>query len=124
MVENVEYFQQFAGKERIMMVRGVIGHDRDCHSTGSRCGGRWSTSKAGSKGRVAIWYSSVLGLGERSELRWNEEYAECMITSGGAYYFYPCLNFVRERLRVIAEGGMGAFVWEAGQGMKQFYEVL
>ena len=44
--------------------------------------------------------------------------------SGNNLIYFPCLKFIKERLDLFEEYGIGAFVWEGGNGMKYFYELF
>ena len=59
---------------------------------------------------------------------WNEENKECEISANrnniNYLIYYPCLKFLKERLNLFEEANVGAFVWDGGQGLPYFYELL
>ena len=63
-------------------------------------------------------------------IEWNHEYKECFIEIKGnqgsvaAQVTYPCLKFIQSRLEMFSEYGVGAFIWDGGQGLEYFYELL
>ena len=61
-------------------------------------------------------------------MTWNAETKECEITNtmNGINYklYYPCLRFIKERLSLFEEAGLGTFVWDGGQGLAYFYELF
>jgi hypothetical protein len=54
-------------------------------------------------------------------IAWDKDIEECVFEG---HIFYPCNQFIKNRLDYYAEHNMGAFVWEGGQGFKQFYELF
>jgi chitinase domain-containing protein 1 len=67
---------------------------------------------------------------QQVQLSWNQKFKECVMqyvdSSTGApnYVVYPCLKFIKTRLDLFDEFEVGAFIWEAGQGLEYFYELL
>ena len=66
--------------------------------------------------------------GGSPKLIWNEETKECEITAvfkkTNLKIFYPCLKFIKERLSLFEDANLGMFVWDGGQGLQYFYELL
>jgi hypothetical protein len=46
------------------------------------------------------------------------------IRKEGVQYHYPCLKFLEARLVEFQKYKLGFFIWEGGQGLKQFYEIM
>ena len=65
----------------------------------------------------------------RPRVQWLADHKECKVmindgNSGNNLIYFPCLKFIKERLDLFEEYGIGAFVWEGGNGMKYFYELF
>lgn len=61
-------------------------------------------------------------------VQWDSQTKECIYQVRGSSklmdVYYPCLKFLKERLQLLDEYKIGAFVWEGGQGLDYFYEYL
>lgn len=70
-------------------------------------------------------------LKDNPEIEWNASTKECEIKhvhdsdhDRRLSIFYPCLKFLKERLALAEELEVGAFVWEGGQALEYFYQLL
>lgn len=67
---------------------------------------------------------------QQLQLTWNQKLKECVIqyldlsTKAHNHVVYPCLKFIKTRLELFDEFEVGAFIWEAGQGLEYFYELF
>ena len=61
-------------------------------------------------------------------IKYNKKTDECEIDveKGGKVtsFYYPCIKFITKRLELFENSDIGAFVWEAGQGLEYFYELF
>ncbi|CAD8066167.1 unnamed protein product [Paramecium sonneborni] len=55
---------------------------------------------------------------------WDRSNSECIYKSDSISISYPCPDFLVYRLDLIKEFGRGYFVWEGGQGIELFYQLL
>lgn len=80
--------------------------------------------------REAIVASKYLELlkTHQPELLWEETSHESLFTypspSGEHVVYYPTLKFVNERLKLAEELGVGISIWETGQGLDYWYDLL
>jgi len=60
------------------------------------------------------------------QMTWDNEIKECVIHADNrqSLAMFPCLKFLDERLKLLEEYGLGAFIWEGGQGLEYFYEMF
>ncbi|TDH67537.1 hypothetical protein CCR75_005348 [Bremia lactucae] len=65
-----------------------------------------------------------------SNIQWNAETHECQhaytATKSGGHHevFYPCLQFLQDRLQLFEEYHVGAAIWELGQGTLINYDTF
>ncbi|CAD8072943.1 unnamed protein product [Paramecium primaurelia] len=55
---------------------------------------------------------------------WDRSSSECRYKNELVSISYPCPDFLVYRLEIIKEFGRGYFVWEGGQGIELFYQLL
>jgi len=67
---------------------------------------------------------------QKVNINWNYKFKECVIQYSDSsnnspnHLVYPCLKFIKTRLELFDYFEVGAFVWEAGQGLEYFYELF
>jgi len=64
---------------------------------------------------------------ERPPFEWDEVSHEHFFRFGkdeGSIVYYPTLKFVQERIQLAHELGVGIGIWEIGQGLDYFYDLL
>ncbi|KAE9032006.1 hypothetical protein PR003_g8808 [Phytophthora rubi] len=65
-----------------------------------------------------------------SKIRWDPTAHECQhvytAQDTGSHHvvFFPCLQFLQDRLTLYKEHGVGVAIWELGQGLGFFYDLL
>ncbi len=59
-----------------------------------------------------------------TELTWLPKVKEHKLEVGKMSVFYPSLKSLRERLDIAEEMGAGVAIWEMGQGLDYFYDLL
>ncbi|KAG2524888.1 hypothetical protein JM16_004757 [Phytophthora kernoviae] len=75
-------------------------------------------------------YIESLKENDVAKIRWDATAHECqhVYTSVGTgsphVVFYPCLQFLQDRLALYQEFDVGAAIWELGQGLDFFYDLL
>ncbi|CAD8154026.1 unnamed protein product [Paramecium pentaurelia] len=55
---------------------------------------------------------------------WDKSTSECIYKNDQISISYPCPDFLIYRLQLIKKFGRGYFVWEGGQGIELFYQLL
>ncbi|OQR90860.1 chitinase domain-containing protein 1 [Achlya hypogyna] len=59
------------------------------------------------------------------EIEWDAHAHECVFAyAGRRRVYYPCLRSVHERLEYFSGMGAGAAIWEIGQGLDYFFDLL
>ena len=60
------------------------------------------------------------------KVEWKREAMEHKFTSSGSseQIYFPSLFSIQKRLELFAELGTGLSIWEIGQGLEYFYELL
>ncbi|POM71395.1 Hypothetical protein PHPALM_12044 [Phytophthora palmivora] len=65
-----------------------------------------------------------------SKIRWDATAHECQHAYASAetgshhVVFFPCLQFLQDRLKLYKKSGVGVAIWELGQGLDYFYDLL
>ncbi|KAG7386203.1 Chitinase domain-containing protein 1 [Phytophthora pseudosyringae] len=65
-----------------------------------------------------------------SKIRWDATAHECQhvytAAETGSHHvvFFPCLQFLQDRLKLFKEHHVGVAIWELGQGLDFFYDLL
>jgi chitinase domain-containing protein 1 len=75
----------------------------------------------------AIYGADYLSLleSQRPELTWDQRFAETYFTlKDNSVVYYPSTKFIKSRLDFAAAQGVGIAVWELGQGLEYFYDLL
>ncbi|OQR97571.1 chitinase domain-containing protein 1 precursor, partial [Thraustotheca clavata] len=61
----------------------------------------------------------------KPEIQWDSQAHECFFEYGNKRkVYYPCLPSIQERLDLYAKNGFGAVIWEIGQGLDYFFDLL
>jgi len=63
---------------------------------------------------------------EKPSILWDESSHEHYFKFGldDKVIYYPTLNFIWERLQLAEELGVGCAIWEIGQGLDYFFDLL
>ncbi|KAF1331166.1 hypothetical protein FI667_g4563, partial [Globisporangium splendens] len=75
-------------------------------------------------------YINTLKNEDVKKIRWDANAHEChheyYSNAGGDHHvtFFPCLQFLYDRLQLYEQNGVGAAIWELGQGLDYFYDLL
>ncbi|CAH0517330.1 unnamed protein product [Peronospora belbahrii] len=75
-------------------------------------------------------YIQLLKDNNIDRIRWETIAHECRLmhtraeTGSFRLVFYPCLQFLQDRLQLYKEYGVGVAIWELGQGLDYFYDLL
>ena len=83
--------------------------------------------KYGHQGGDAILGSQLvekLGGGEKYKVGWNREAMEHKFSSKGEEIYFPTLYSIQKRLELFKDLGTGLSIWEIGQGLDYFFELL
>ncbi|CAH0489815.1 unnamed protein product [Peronospora farinosa] len=97
-------------RQRILMGLPFYGYDNTEAITGSS-------------------YIQVLNDNDVAKIRWDAAAHECQHTytaeTGSRHVvFFPCLQFLQDRLKLYKAYGVGVAIWELGQGLDFFYDLL
>ncbi|CAI5743257.1 unnamed protein product [Peronospora destructor] len=97
-------------RQRILMGLPFYGYDNTEAITGSS-------------------YIESLKVNDVAKIRWDAAAHECQHTytaeTGSRHVvFYPCLQFLQDRLKLYKAYGVGVAIWELGQGLDFFYDLL
>ncbi|EQC35169.1 hypothetical protein SDRG_07401 [Saprolegnia diclina VS20] len=60
------------------------------------------------------------------DVQWDAVAHECkfIYAAGRRHVYYPCLQSIDDRLALYAKAHVGAAIWEIGQGLDYFYDLL
>ncbi|TMW62492.1 hypothetical protein Poli38472_005110 [Pythium oligandrum] len=78
---------------------------------------------------VGSSFAQTLKTHAGSRLQWDGSAHECLYRYTGDdeqrhVVYYPCLQFLADRLQLFQDHGVGVAVWELGQGLEYFYDLL
>jgi chitinase domain-containing protein 1 len=80
-----------------------------------------------SQGQEAYTASNYLDLLKKEKgtlLQWDEASKEHRLVTGDSFLWYPSLLSLFYRLQLAEEMGVGIAIWELGQGLDQFVDIL
>jgi chitinase domain-containing protein 1 len=73
---------------------------------------------------MASNYLELLRKESRSPISWDAHSKEHRLVDSGGFLWYPSLLSLLYRLQLAEEMGVGIAIWELGQGLDQFLDVL
>ncbi len=60
----------------------------------------------------------------KPKIVWNEKNGDHETAFQGQFISYPSLQFLQQRLQLAETFGVGVSIWELGQGLDYFYDLL
>ncbi|XP_037094017.1 chitinase domain-containing protein 1-like [Pollicipes pollicipes] len=102
-----------ADRDKILLGLNFYGNDYTSQGGGPIVGGQFVSLLAGSRQAKATWDDASA-----------EHLFQLKDAAGQHSVFFPTLASVARRLRLATELGVGVAIWELGQGLDYFYDLL
>jgi chitinase domain-containing protein 1 len=61
---------------------------------------------------------------KRPDIHWSSEAREHYVEHGSGRTFYPSLKSLDDKIKLARRLGVGLSIWEIGQGLDYFYDLL